>query len=132
MRNKLVFLNFNVWIFRKNRYDVECWSLVIGLLLWGIISLQFPGSLYYGPPTSNGFRPKYWNNGFRFYIISMLIAVPVVAKYSVLHLYYKIPTLTGILIAFGFVFCLALYIKGLIKIKYFQSFQILSKNRLYF
>lgn len=94
--------------------DIECWSIIIGLLLWGIISLHFPGRHYYGPPTPNGFRPEYWDSGFAFYIISMLIAVPVIWNYSVLHLYYKIPTLIGILIAFGFGFCLILYLKGLL------------------
>jgi hypothetical protein len=36
-----------------NRYDIECWSLVIGLLLWAILSLYIPGQEYYGPQTTN-------------------------------------------------------------------------------
>ncbi|CAG2181696.1 unnamed protein product, partial [Oppiella nova] len=76
-----------------------------GLILWGIISLHFPGRKYHGPPTPNGYRPEYWNSGFKFYVISMLIAIPVLWNYSVLHLYYKIPNLIAILIAFGVIFC---------------------------
>src|SRR5579883_1524982 len=94
------------------RNDVECWSIVIGTFVWGIISLHFPGKKYYGPTTSNGFRPEYWHNGFIFYVISMLIAIPLIATFSVLHLYYKIPTLIGILVEIGLVFCVFLYIKG--------------------
>ncbi len=96
-----------------NRYDIECWSIVVGLLVWGVISLHFPGPEYFGPPTSNGFIPRYWHNGFRFYCISMLIAIPLLAKFSVLHLYYKIPTLIAILVVFGFIVSFALYIKGI-------------------
>jgi hypothetical protein len=111
-----------------NRYDIECWSLVIGLLLWGVLSLYIPGQEYYGPQTTNGFRPKYWNNGFKFYLISMFIAIPVIAKYSVIHLYYKIPTLIGILIAFGFIVCFALYLKGFIR--YEVNYQKLYQKNL--
>ncbi|CAG2168640.1 unnamed protein product [Oppiella nova] len=95
-------------------YDLECWSIVCGLILWGIISLHFPGRKYHGPPTPNGYRPEYWNSGFKFYVISMLIAIPVLWNYSVLHLYYKIPNLIAILIAFGVIFCVILYLKGLV------------------
>ncbi|XP_054157066.1 uncharacterized protein LOC128955422 [Oppia nitens] len=94
--------------------DLECWSVVGGLILWGIISLHFPGRKYHGPPTPNGYRPEYWHSGFKYYIISMIIICPLIWKYSVLHLYYKIPNLMAILILFGIIFVFILYLKGLV------------------
>lgn len=82
-------------------------------LLWGMLTLvALPGKAYLGPPTKNNFRPQYWANGFRFYLLSMLIACPLIWHFSVLHLYYKINTLTGILAVFGIFFCTMLYFKG--------------------
>ena len=49
-------------------------------------------------------------------MVSVLIAVPVIWKYSILHLYYKIPTLVAILSLFGFIFCFILYVKGIIEL----------------
>lgn len=93
--------------------DLEVWSLILGLLLWGIISLHFPGPKYHGPPTPNGFRPTYWHNGFRFYMVSTIISAYFMWNYSMLHWYYKVPSLVGILIVTGFILCLLLYIKGM-------------------
>ena len=53
------------------------------------------------------------HTGFRFYIISMFVTIPLIYHYRVSHLYYKIPTFCAILAVFGFLFCAFLYIKGL-------------------
>ncbi|XP_046915001.1 lamin B receptor [Dermatophagoides farinae] len=96
-------------------FDGECWSIVIIALIWALLSLLIlPGKKYYGPPTINNYRPQYWQTGFKFYLISMTITIPLIWHYSVLHLYYKIPNLIAILVVFGFVFCVFLYLKGLI------------------
>lgn len=101
------------------RFDLDCWLVIFGTLLWGVITLLvLPGKKYYGPPTLNNFRPKYWHNGFTFYLLSMLIFVPLVWHYSVLHLYYKIPDLIAILAVFGLIFCLLIYIKGIQNISF--------------
>ena len=85
----------------------------MGTLLWGILTLvALPGRPYHGPPTRNNFRPQYWANGFRFYLLSMAIAGPLIWHCSVLHLYYKTTTLTGILALFGLLFCTLMYFKG--------------------
>ena len=99
--------------------DLEIWLFILCILIWGIISLHFPGQKYHAPPTPNGFRPTYWHNGFRFYIVSMIISVILIAKYPMIYWYYKVPSLIGILIVTGFVLCLLLYIKGMLHIKSF-------------
>ena len=99
--------------------DLEIWLSILCILIWGIISLHFPGPKYHAPPTPNGFRPTYWHNGFRFYIVSMIISVILIAKYPMIYWYYKVPSLIGILIVTGFVLCLLLYIKGMLHIKSF-------------
>ena len=42
----------------------------------------------------------------------MAIAVPLIWNFSMLNLYYKFTTLTGILSVFGLAFCALIYIKG--------------------
>ncbi|XP_054152972.1 uncharacterized protein LOC128951733 [Oppia nitens] len=103
----------NAWL-TVHWFDLQCWT-AIGLLLgWGLISLHLPAKPYNGPITSNGFTPKYWHTGFRFYLISMAITVPLLYIYRVSHLFDKLYDFTGNLIVFGFIVCLFLYIKGLL------------------
>lgn len=76
--------------------------------------LVLPGAVYYGPATTTTtFRPKYRDNGLSFYVISMVIAVPLIWHFSVLHLYYKFTTLIGILCVCGLALTVAVYLKGI-------------------
>ena len=92
--------------------DCEVWSIIAVFACWASISILFPGSLYYGPPTLSGFRPVYKKSGFLFYVISMAIIIPVLSYVPVLHLYYKFVTFAGILTAVGLVMSCLLFIKG--------------------
>lgn len=116
-----IFANENLWALIKKAWsevdwaDGECWTIIGATFLWGILTMiLIPGRKYHGPPTHNNFRPTYWDNGFRFYLLSMSIVGPLIWKYSMLHLYYKLPTFCGMLAAVGAIFCFVLYIKGLI------------------
>jgi len=43
----------------KIRFDIECWTIIAIMIMWGIVSyICLPGKKYHGPPKSNGFRPE--------------------------------------------------------------------------
>ncbi|CAG2172502.1 unnamed protein product, partial [Oppiella nova] len=54
------------------------------------------------------------HTGFRFYVISMVITVGLIANHPVVHLYHKLPNFVAILCLFGIVFCALLYVKVLL------------------
>ena len=77
--------------------------------------LIIPGPMYHGPTTTTStYRPQYCDNGWRFYLISLCLAVPLIWHCSVLHLYYKFTTLIGILTLCGLLLTVAVYLKGII------------------
>lgn len=104
------------WEIKKtSRLDYECWLIVLFCFLWSLLGMiLIPGAVYYGPATTTTtFRPKYRDNGLRFYIISLVIAVPVIWFCNVVHLYYKFTTLIGILCVCGIALTVAVYLKGI-------------------
>lgn len=92
--------------------DPQIWGLVIVSLSWAILSMLLPGEEYQGPPTLTGFRPTYYKSGFKFYLISMAIYLPLIWKFSMLNFYYKFVSLAGILCVLGLIICIGLLIKG--------------------
>ena len=47
--------------------------VIMGYMLWAIpLSLLLPGETYNGPITNKGNTPIYVNNGFKFYIITLI------------------------------------------------------------
>lgn len=43
------------------------WTVVLGLLVWALISLWIPGKEFLGPTTQFGYTPRYKANGFQFF-----------------------------------------------------------------
>lgn len=95
-----------------NWKDWEVWTLVVVVALWATLSLLLPGQEYHGPPTLSGFRPVYYRSGFYFYLISMLVVVPLIWHFHLLHWYYKFVTFAGVLAATGLFVCVVLFVKG--------------------
>lgn len=93
----------------------EYWYLVATLFAWGSVSILFLGGrVYHGPPTNTGFRPEYTHSGFRYYILSMLVTVPLIHSYPMLPYYYDFVSLIGVLVAVSFPVGWFLYLKGMI------------------
>lgn len=98
-----------------NLVDVEVWSAVFGLGAWAAASILFlGGERYHGPPTINGFKPEYRNNGFRYYLLTMAISAlgfyfDVIPAW---YCYQKLVTFIGYMMLLGFTICIVLFIKG--------------------
>lgn len=68
--------------------DYQVWLAIIGLSVWAAVSILYlGGEKYHGPPTDTGFRPEYWNNGFRYYLITVGLYT-VMAYYDVIPAWY--------------------------------------------
>lgn len=99
-------VKWNIWQF---------YALTAILTVWGSLSILFLGGRkYYGPPTLSGHRPEYTHSGFRFYIISMAVTVPMIAVHDVSIFYTEFLSLFGVLAAYAFVFSVFCYIKALV------------------
>lgn len=78
-----------------NWKDVQAWTILAAFGLWANLSILLPGSEYYGPPTMSGYRPLYFRSGFLFYCITMAVTVPLIWKFPMLPMYYKMVTFAG-------------------------------------
>lgn len=91
----------------------DFWTLLAVLFGWGSVSiLLLGGRVYHGPATSSGFRPEYTHSGFRYYVLSMMLAVPYIHYHSMLTYYDNFVTLIAYLIVVSFAIGWLLYIKG--------------------
>ena len=52
---------------------VFAWKVVFFFYIWAFISLKIPSKIFYGPPTPNGYIPKYSANGLQFYLFSLIV-----------------------------------------------------------
>ena len=113
------FINENVstlvHAWRIVKWDIlEFYLLIIGLTAWGSFSiLFFGGRRYYGPVSASGHKPEYTHSGFRFYIVSMIISVPLIVYFPVRTYYDNFVSLVVYLTLYSVIVATFLYIKGL-------------------
>ncbi|XP_064471330.1 uncharacterized protein LOC135385762 isoform X2 [Ornithodoros turicata] len=94
--------------------SLQTWTFLVGLATYAVLSvILLPGKAYYGP-ISAGHAPKYYRNGFLYYIITMVIAGYIILYQDVRcwSLYLMLPTLVVRLTIMGTVACFLLYLKG--------------------
>lgn len=83
-------------------------------MLWGYIFLKTPSKMFGGPPTSSGYVPIYSDNGFQFYVLSLVVYLALHLPYPSLSsdIYENMPYLLGSLNVFALTFCVLLYVRG--------------------
>jgi len=70
--------------------------------------------MFGGPPTSSGYVPIYSDNGFQFYVLSLVVYLALHLPYPSLSsdIYENMPYLLGSLNVFALTFCVLLYVRG--------------------
>ncbi|RWS12313.1 7-dehydrocholesterol reductase-like protein [Dinothrombium tinctorium] len=97
---------------------IEYLLIIMLLLLWsGFSCVGLGGDTFFGPQLPNGAKAKYLRSGFRFYMLSLLLFVPLMAYFKVLNFYNNFVTFAAYLNLFGIFLSIFLFIKG----KYFPS-----------
>ncbi|KAI3388492.1 hypothetical protein SNEBB_002832 [Seison nebaliae] len=98
----------------------ECYIILFSYLIWCIILTKIlPGKKVYGPITINNQRPEYVDNGFIYYIISLIMMVftTFILRYkfdlSPTYIYDHLGDMFATLNTFSLIFCLILLIKGI-------------------
>ena len=95
--------------------------VITGYLIWALLlMIIMPGPMVEGPVTSNGNIPRYRDNGFTCYIVTMISFVllasllPRWTGYSVTIVYDHFDEFLGTLTIFTHFLCIFLHIKGLL------------------
>ncbi|RWS10142.1 7-dehydrocholesterol reductase-like protein [Dinothrombium tinctorium] len=116
---QMILRNENMIEVVQNAWNLVKWRsfqypiIIVVLLLWaGFSCVGLGGEPYLGPKQMSGFRAEYFHSGFRFYVISMTLVVPLIAYFDMLPLYNNFVTFAAYLVVFGFLFSIFLYIKG--------------------
>ena len=93
----------------------EAWKLLGYFNLAALVLYYVPGPTKEGPRTATGHVPKYVDNGVAHCVLSSLLFVggAYLGLYDAGILYDVFPGTIGALNAFGLVFCVFLYVKGL-------------------
>lgn len=69
-------ISTNIW---PNLFSV---LVLCFLLLWGYLSLRLFPENFTGPKNVDNFQPKYRNNGFKFWLITMILVVLICLKWK--------------------------------------------------
>ncbi|XP_064606557.1 uncharacterized protein LOC135471311 isoform X2 [Liolophura sinensis] len=94
-------------------------SLVLGYAVWGLVMMKFlPGKDVEGPLTPKGNTPVYKDNGFLYYVTTMMtfFALAFALKltgYTPSVVYDSFGEILTTLNVFSLVFCIGLYLKGI-------------------
>ncbi len=97
--------------------------VIVGYLTWAILLTHYlPGDVYYGPITDKGNTPDYVNNGFKFYLLTLISFIILALGleymgYSVTLICDRYGEFMFIINVMSLLFCLFLCVKG----KYFPS-----------
>merc|ERR1712216_993143 len=93
----------------------EAWKLLGYFNLAALVLYYVPGKTKEGPRTATGHVPRYVDNGVAHCVLSSLLFVggAYFEYYDAGILYDVFPGTIGALNAFGLVFCVFLYVKGL-------------------
>jgi len=96
-------------------------TVIVGYLIWALLlMIILPGPTVEGPVTSNGNVPRYRDNGFACYIVTMIsfavlaILLPRYTEYSVTIVYDHFDEFLGTLTVFSHFLCIFLHVKGLL------------------
>lgn len=95
--------------------DLKAWTFLAVFNFVALLIYWWPGPEKCGPITPTGHTPKYMDNGLTHCIlfVSMFLAGAGFGWYDLGIIYDNFPKMTGALNAFGLVFCVLLYCKGL-------------------
>ena len=94
-------------------------GVIFGYSAWAVIAMKFlPGKQVEGPVTPKGNIPVYTDNGFTYYLLTLLLLFVIEAilqplGMSVSIIYDKYGDIVATLNILSFLFCGVLYIKGL-------------------
>ncbi|XP_018496171.1 7-dehydrocholesterol reductase [Galendromus occidentalis] len=94
------------------------WSAMLHVILFfcyaGASTVLLGGEEYNGPRTENGFVPKYYANGFRYYLLTttMTLASLLSGQVSAWSLVVSLDYYQSAMLASGFAICVFLLIKG--------------------
>lgn len=95
--------------------------VIVGYLIWALmLMITMPGPMVEGPVTPNGNIPRYRDNGFTCYIVTMIsfavlaVLLPRWTGYSVTIVYDHFDEFLGTLTIFTHLLCIFLHIKGLL------------------
>jgi len=95
--------------------------VLVGYLVWALIlMITVPGPMVEGPVTPNGNIPRYRDNGFSCYLITMIsfavlaVLLPRWTGYSVTIVYDHFDEFLGTLTVFSHLLCIFLHVKGLL------------------
>lgn len=93
-------------------------SVIFGLSAWAVVTMKLlPGKQVEGPVTPKGNIPVYTDNGFTYYLLTMLLMVIIEVTLqslgmSVSIIYDRFGDILATLNIFSFLFCAVLYVKG--------------------
>jgi len=95
--------------------------VIVGYLIWALLlMIAMPGPMVEGPVTPNGNIPRYRDNGFTCYIVTMISFAALAALlprwtgYSVTIVYDHFDEFLGTLTIFTHFLCIFLHVKGLL------------------
>jgi len=95
--------------------------VIVGYLVWALVLMvSLPGPPVEGPVTPNGNVPRYRDNGFACYVVTMLafavlaVVLPRWTGYSVTIVYDHFDEFLGTLTIFTHFLCIFLHLKGLL------------------
>ncbi|KAB7502468.1 F-box only protein 33 [Armadillidium nasatum] len=99
------------WSFLGNCYS---WTVVGIMLTWSILSLWIPGKEYKGPATSAGHVPVYRDNGFQYFLASLLSFAVLLYFYPqvAIDISENYPQILATCNIIALVLCAFLYYKG--------------------
>ena len=95
--------------------------VIVGYLIWALVLMvTLPGPVVEGPVTPNGNIPRYRDNGFACYTVTMItfvvlaVLLPRWTGYSVTVVYDHFDEFLGTLTVFTHLLCIFLHAKGLL------------------
>jgi len=96
--------------------------VIVGYIIWALVlMITLPGPMVEGPVTPNGNIPRYRDNGFACYVVTMIcfavlaVLLPRYTGYSVTIVYDHFDEFLGTLTIFAHFLCIFLHLKGLFK-----------------
>ncbi|XP_046585326.1 LOW QUALITY PROTEIN: 7-dehydrocholesterol reductase-like [Haliotis rubra] len=101
-------------------YNTLITAILVVYSFYALVTMKLiPGKTVYGPLTPKGNVPVYKDNGFAFFILTMVLFVVITAFLKQLGMtptiiYDQFDTVLSTLNIFSLIFCLFLYVKGIV------------------
>ncbi|KAL3194238.1 hypothetical protein MRX96_016370 [Rhipicephalus microplus] len=93
------------------------WQFLLAFALYSSLSIEaLRGKKYWGPTTSSGHKPVYWNTGFTYYLMTMGFAVLLLLREDLpcFTIYRALPGFTVSLVIAGAFVSVLLFLMGTI------------------